>query len=307
MGTQNKFELNRFWNLLMILAIAASMAACSSSSTSDEDDLEDEDESAELAEAGTDEVPEDSLEDLGDDEDLPEGENLAENDESELDEPEIPEALEDEGMASVEEPVAPEEESMETAANEAEEMSQPAINEFQSESSNSFSGSGNYESYTVRNGDTLMKVAFEYYGDLNQWKQIFEANRDRISDPNMIPAGTVLKIESPASPVAIERNGERYQIKQGDTLGTISAEVYGNSGKWRKLWRNNRQLIKDPNKIYAGFDLYYLPEAGTEAPQMAAPESFPDADPAQEEIQAVVDEANVDPGVQPEMRVPASN
>jgi hypothetical protein len=26
------------------------------------------------------------------------------------------------------------------------------------------------------------------------------------------------------------------------------------------LWENNRQLIKDPNKIYAGFYLYYQPE-----------------------------------------------
>ena len=27
--------------------------------------------------------------------------------------------------------------------------------------------------------------------------------------------------------------------------------------KWKKLWENNKALIKDPNKIYAGFYLYY--------------------------------------------------
>ena len=44
------------------------------------------------------------------------------------------------------------------------------------------------------------------------------------------------------------------------TLGSISHTVYGSTRKWKKLWENNRQLIKDPNKIYAGFYLYYQPE-----------------------------------------------
>ena len=60
--------------------------------------------------------------------------------------------------------------------------------------------------------------------------------------------------------VTIERNGESYLIKRGDTLGVISNDVYGTTRKWKKLWENNRQLIKDPNKIYAGFYLYYQPE-----------------------------------------------
>jgi hypothetical protein len=60
--------------------------------------------------------------------------------------------------------------------------------------------------------------------------------------------------------VTVERNGESYLIKKGDTLGLISNDVYGTTRKWKKLWENNRQLIKDPNRIYAGFYLYYVPE-----------------------------------------------
>jgi hypothetical protein len=52
-------------------------------------------------------------------------------------------------------------------------------------------------------------------------------------------------------------NGDKYLIKHGDTLGTISNDLYGTSSKWKKLWKNNRELIKDPNRIFAGFYLYY--------------------------------------------------
>ncbi len=125
------------------------------------------------------------------------------------------------------------------------------------ESAPSFSGTGATDSYSVQSGDTLMKVAFEVYGDIYAWKKIYELNRDQVTDPNRIPKGTTLKIEKPAAPVSIDRTGESYTIRSGDTLGKISSNVYGTPNKWRKIWDNNKQLIKDPNKIYAGFTLYY--------------------------------------------------
>jgi nucleoid-associated protein YgaU len=127
--------------------------------------------------------------------------------------------------------------------------------------------SGPAEDYTVQAGDTLMKIAFETYGDLYQWKKILELNRDKIKDPAALSAGTVLKVEKPGSPVSIDRNGEKYLIKLGDTLGKISNNVYGTPKKWRQIWDNNKQMIKDPNKIFAGFFLYYVPEGNQ--PQLA--------------------------------------
>lgn len=113
--------------------------------------------------------------------------------------------------------------------------------------------------YSVQRGDTLMKIAFETYGDVYHWKSILDANRDKIPDPNHIPAGTVLKVDKPQTPVVIEKNGEKYLIQKGDTLGKISSQVYGTPSKWKSIWENNKQLIHDPNKIFAGFSLYYLP------------------------------------------------
>jgi nucleoid-associated protein YgaU len=118
-------------------------------------------------------------------------------------------------------------------------------------------GSGGTSDYTVRAGDTLMKIAFENYGDLYKWKDIYQQNHDAIKNPNDGPPGTVLHLDKPSVPVAIERNGDQYLIKSGDTLGTISNDVYGTKAKWKKIWNNNKQLIKDPNKIYAGFYLFY--------------------------------------------------
>lgn len=118
-------------------------------------------------------------------------------------------------------------------------------------------GSGDWGTYRVRRGDTLMKIAFETYGDLYRWKDLFEANRDVISNPNSLPPGKTIKFEKPSTPVEIQRNGEKYLIKLGDTLGTISNDVYGTQKKWRRIYKNNRAMIKDPNKIFAGFTLYY--------------------------------------------------
>ncbi len=133
------------------------------------------------------------------------------------------------------------------------------------------SPSGPSESYSVRSGDSLMRIAFETYGDIYQWRKIWDLNRDRIRDPNRIPAGTVLKVEKPMNPVNVVGNGEKYRIRKGDTLGSIAQEVYGSKRQWKKIYENNRQLIKDPNKIYAGFYVYYLPEAGSPTQSKAPP------------------------------------
>lgn len=49
-------------------------------------------------------------------------------------------------------------------------------------------------SYTVVSGDSLSKIAKQVYGDGNQWKRIFEANRDLLQDPDRIFPGQVLRI-----------------------------------------------------------------------------------------------------------------
>jgi nucleoid-associated protein YgaU len=48
--------------------------------------------------------------------------------------------------------------------------------------------------YTVQAGDTLSKISKQYYGDANKYMKIFEANRDKLKDPDKIQPGQVLNI-----------------------------------------------------------------------------------------------------------------
>ena len=52
--------------------------------------------------------------------------------------------------------------------------------------------------YVVRVGDTLGKIAEKMLGDSGAATDIFNANRDQLSDPNALRPGQVLKIPVPA-------------------------------------------------------------------------------------------------------------
>jgi nucleoid-associated protein YgaU len=61
------------------------------------------------------------------------------------------------------------------------------------------SGGGAGETtYTVKAGDTLSKIAKEKLGNANAYMEIFNANKDQLSDPDKIKPGQVLKIPQPA-------------------------------------------------------------------------------------------------------------
>jgi nucleoid-associated protein YgaU len=53
------------------------------------------------------------------------------------------------------------------------------------------------DTYVVVSGDSLSKIAKRQYGDMNQWRRIYEANRDQIKDPDLIYPGQKLKIPRP--------------------------------------------------------------------------------------------------------------
>lgn len=55
-------------------------------------------------------------------------------------------------------------------------------------------GGGAQQTYTVEKGDNLSSISKRFYGKSKYWKQIFEANRDTIENPDLIYPGQTIKL-----------------------------------------------------------------------------------------------------------------
>jgi nucleoid-associated protein YgaU len=51
--------------------------------------------------------------------------------------------------------------------------------------------------HTVESGENLSKISKHYYKDANKYMQIFNANKDQLTNPDMIKVGQKLKIPNP--------------------------------------------------------------------------------------------------------------
>ena len=49
-------------------------------------------------------------------------------------------------------------------------------------------------SIVVQPGDTLSIIALKVYGNVRKWRDIYEANRDRLNNPDLVPAGVRLRL-----------------------------------------------------------------------------------------------------------------
>lgn len=109
------------------------------------------------------------------------------------------------------------------------------------------------DNYVVQKGDTLMLVAYKIYGDYGKWKDLKDWNPQE----HQIKEGTILKYKVPERAFGWSPEGSPYLIKRGDTLGSISMDVYQTSRKWQEIYEHNKPLIKHPNLIFAGFTIFY--------------------------------------------------
>lgn len=142
------------------------------------------------------------------------------------------------------------EESAPEITSEAEVDAAPVV-------SNNYTG-GSERTYAVQKNETLMMIAFKLYGDYAKWKELANYNSESLKGSTVVREGMNLKYMAPAEEFVWNPQGLPYLIRTGDTLGIISNSVYQTPKKWKSIWNNNRPLIKDPNKIFAGFTLYYL-------------------------------------------------
>lgn len=113
-----------------------------------------------------------------------------------------------------------------------------------------------YANYQVQSGDTLWGIAAARYGDPTLWPQIYNANREQISDPKLIYPNQELVLPILTRGVTAGLQPTRqHRVKAGDNLWNIAAELYGDPRLWRKIYGANRERITDPDLIFPAQEL----------------------------------------------------
>ena len=67
-------------------------------------------------------------------------------------------------------------------------------------------GSMQAQTYTVQKDDTLQKISKKLFGTYGKWYKIYETNKDKIKNPNILQPGTVLNIPAMESDNAKKGN-----------------------------------------------------------------------------------------------------
>lgn len=109
----------------------------------------------------------------------------------------------------------------------------------------------NVEEYTVVRGDSLSAIAARFG---RSWQDLWNLNRDRVSNPNMIFPGLKLRVwqgNKPAAPAQPQDNNRYHVVASGETLSGI-AQRY-NLPSYILLWEANKDIIgNNPNFIKPG-------------------------------------------------------
>jgi hypothetical protein len=89
--------------------------------------------------------------------------------------------------------------------------------------------------YVVKPGDTLSKIAKDAYGDANRWREIFEANKDKIQNPNQIRSGWELVIPGLEAEQGAQTEAEKVaklglSADEGDQAAAAKKAQLGRKG-----------------------------------------------------------------------------
>lgn len=113
--------------------------------------------------------------------------------------------------------------------------------------------------FSVKAGQTLHQVAQEVLGDGRRWREIYEANKSKIPDPNNVRAGTELEFpqervakknapttlpasapaEGSCSAPASLPGGRTHTVTRGETLFAIAKKELGSGNRWKELMKFN--------------------------------------------------------------------
>ncbi|MDD5561225.1 MAG: LysM peptidoglycan-binding domain-containing protein [Candidatus Omnitrophica bacterium] len=75
---------------------------------------------------------------------------------------------------------------------------------------------------------------------------------------NIMPGASVMDMEETIilqeEPIAetMDQSFESYTVGKNDTLQKISKKFYGTTRKWPKIYEANKDILRSPDKLYAG-------------------------------------------------------
>lgn len=78
-----------------------------------------------------------------------------------------------------------------------------------------------------------------------------EAKEKAVLMAGNVQGVTEVKAETLAAPEPTQ-DIEYYVIQKGDTLSALAKKYYGNAMDYPRIFDANREVIKDPDKIYVG-------------------------------------------------------
>lgn len=113
----------------------------------------------------------------------------------------------------------------------------------------------------VEPGDSLSLLAHQHLGSSDRWRELFDANRDKLKRPNAIQVGMKLRLpsagkqdasaQSPRPPITESKTGT-YVVKPSDSLSSIAQKTLGDPNRWEEVFEANRKRLHDPDDIQVG-------------------------------------------------------
>jgi nucleoid-associated protein YgaU len=106
--------------------------------------------------------------------------------------------------------------------------------------------------YRVQPGDSLYSIAREVLGSGSRWREIYNANQDKVGAGYLLHTGQRLVIQSapaPAAPSSVAA-AKQYQVSPGDNLYLIAQRTLGNANRWREIVALNKATLRGRTTIY---------------------------------------------------------
>lgn len=128
-------------------------------------------------------------------------------------------------------------------------------------------GKGGADTYVVKKGDNLWKIASNRYNSGYKWVDI--AKENDLNSPGLLAVGQELKLSvvetSAVTPVVagqVEKvevemavEGGEYQVVRGDCLWEVAVRAYGDGYAWTRIWQANERVLNSPDLLEVGMVL----------------------------------------------------